>query len=265
MSSKSRAEPRLALVTGAASGIGRATALRLAADGCRVIALDRSADALAALHADHPDVPFLDSVCDVGDTAALPGVVDALVARHGPIRVLVNNAGTWGGGPIRELDDATWQRALDVNVTAPFVLMRSLAPVLAAAGGGAVVNVASRNALRSSVNNAAYDASKAALTALTRTAAGEFASIGVRVNAVCPGVIATPADPAIEQPLFKAAYTRLIPLDRYGRADEIAAVIAFLVSDDASFVTGESILVDGGQIACQDNGRFMQIPGLRAD
>ena len=126
-----------------------------------------------------------------------------------------------------------------------------------------MVCVASRNAYRSSTNNAAYDASKAALVGLMRTAAGEFARPGIRVNAVSPGVISTPATPEVEEPLFKAAYLKQIPLDRYGTAADIAAVIAFLLSDEAAFLTGQDVIVDGGQIACQDNGRFMEIPGLR--
>jgi NAD(P)-dependent dehydrogenase (short-subunit alcohol dehydrogenase family) len=134
---------------------------------------------------------------------------------------------------------------------------------MAEAGGGGVVTVASRNAFRSSTNNAGYDASKAAVVALTRTAAGEFARNNIRVNTVCPGVISTPGNSSAEESLFKAAYTKQIPMDRYGEPEEIARVISFLLSEASSFLTGQAIIVDGGQIACQDNARYLEIPGLR--
>ncbi len=258
-------EPGLALVTGAGQGIGEAAVRRFVRDGMRVIALDRSEQGVAALAEALPGQVVSPCRFDLTETAEIPALIDRLAREHGPITVLVNNAGVWPGAPITEMPDETWQINFAVNVTAPFALIRAVAPIMAEAGGGAVVNVSSRNAYRSSTNNAAYDASKAAVVALTRTAAGELARQNIRVNAVCPGVIATPADAGIEEPLFRAAYTRQIPMDRYGRADEIAGVIAFLVSEDASYVTGQAIIVDGGQIACQDNQRFMEIPGLKGD
>lgn len=253
-----------ALVTGAASGIGKSTTLRLLDRGRPVIALDRSESGLAELARQSPDKLLTPITCDLAHTSELAFLAGKLLEQHGPITALANVAGAWPGGPLTQMSDDTWNLNFAVNVTASFVLIRALAPAMAKAGGGAIVNISSRNAFRSSVGNAAYDASKAALVALTRTAAGELARDNIRVNAICPGVIATPGDAAtIEDQLFKAAYTKLIPLDRYGRPEEIASVITFLLSDDASFITGQALIVDGGQMACQDNRRFLEIPGLK--
>lgn len=259
----SERQSELALVTGAAGGIGLATVRRLLEAGMRVIASDRHASDLAGIKKEIDSEGLITVAWDLSRPRRLPGLIKKTVDRHGAITRLVNNAGVWPGGPLTEMSDETWNLNLSVNVTAPFVLIREIAPAMARAGGGAIVNVSSRNAFRSSTNNAAYDASKAALAALTRTAAGELAGDNIRVNAVCPGVIDTPAASADLDELFVAAYRKLIPLDRFGDPDEIAAVIAFLLSDDAGFVTGQAILADGGQFACQDNRRFMEIPGLK--
>lgn len=252
-------EKPLALVTGAGGGIGAAIATRLVEDGMRVLALDRDEQSLALL-AD------CDEMCavafDLADLKGTPGFLAELVREYGVPTRLALNAGVWPGAPIAEMSDEVWQINFAINVTSPFAFMRELAPQMARVGGGAFVCTASRNAYRSSVNNAAYDASKAALLGLMRTAAGEFAAAGIRVNAVSPGVVSTAATPEIEEPLFKAAYRKQIPMDRYGVPEDIAGVCAFLLSDDARFVTGQDVVVDGGQIACQDNERFMQIPGL---
>ncbi len=256
---------RTALVTGAASGIGKATAIRLLEEGMRVIALDRSVERLAALGEEMKGRSLSTVECDLSQADRLAGLIDDIVQKHGPVTALANVAGVWPGGPLARLSDEAWHLNFAVNVTAPFVLIRSLAPVMAQAGGGGIVNVSSRNAFRSSVGMSGYDASKAALVALTRTAAGELARDNIRVNAICPGVIDTPGDSAtIDDKLFKAAYIKLIPMDRYGQPEEIASVICFLLSKDSSFITGQAIIVDGGQIACQDNGRFMEIPRLKA-
>ena len=254
----------LALVTGAAGGIGAATVARLLDDGHRVIALDRDPGGLARLAtagtADLATCTF--DLTAIGETDAL---LASLVETHGPITRLVLNAGVWPGAPIVDMSDEVWNLSFLVNVTSPFAFLRALAPVMAAAGGGAIVCVASRNAHRSSTHNAAYDASKAAVLGLVRTAAGEFAGHRIRVNAVSPGVVSTPATADAEAPRFKAAYLKQIPMNRYGVPDDIAGVIAFLLSTDAGFLTGQDIIVDGGQIACQDNQRFMEIPGLGPD
>lgn len=252
-------EKPLALVTGAGGGIGAAIATRLVEDGMRVLALDRDERSLALL-ADRDEMCA--AAFDLADLKGTPGFLAELVREYGVPTRLALNAGVWPGAPIAEMSDEVWQINFAINVTSPFAFMRELAPQMARVGGGAIVCTASRNAYRSSVNNAAYDASKAALLGLMRTAAGEFAAAGIRVNAVSPGVVSTAATPEIEEPLFKAAYLKQIPMDRYGVPEDIAGVCAFLLSDDARFVTGQDVVVDGGQIACQDNGRFMQIPGL---
>lgn len=256
-----REERPLGLVTGAARGIGAAIVARLLRDGLRVLALDRDEEGLAALAAEYGSIDTC--VFDLAQLDATPDFLAELVQTHGVPTRLALNAGVWPGASIAAMTDEIWNLNFAVNVTSPFAFMRALAPEMARVGGGAIVCTASRNAYRSSVNNAAYDASKAALLGLVRTAAGEFAGDGIRVNSVSPGVVATPATPEIEEPLFKAAYLKQIPLDRYGTPEDIAAVCAFLLADDAGFITGQDIIIDGGQIACQDNGRYMEIPGLK--
>jgi NAD(P)-dependent dehydrogenase (short-subunit alcohol dehydrogenase family) len=256
------AEQQWALVTGAARGIGRSIVERLMRDGRKVIGVDLDEEALGKLAAEYPGGKLAVCPFDLMNTGAIAATVRELAAEHGAISALVNNAGIWPGGPIAQMSDATWNAVLAVNLSAPFALIREVAPLIAAAGGGAVVNIASRNAFRSSTNNAAYDASKAGLVALTRTAAGEFAAAGIRVNAVCPGVVATPGETVLNDAHFNAAYIKQIPMDRYGRPEEVAATVSFLLGDDAAYITGQTIVVDGGHMACQDNQRFMEIPGL---
>ena len=260
---KQRSKP-FALVTGAASGIGKATTERLLRDGARVIALDRSAEALAKLAAaQKPRTPLWTAEFDLTKIAGIPDMVAQLVKQHGPITWLVNNAGIWFTAPIVGTTDEQWNAVLTVNLTAPFALIRSLIPVMIAAGGGRIVNVASRNAFRSTNNVVGYNASKTGLLGLTRAAAGELAKHRIRVNAVCPGVVHTPPlRDWVEDKQFYAAYTKQIPMGRFGKPEEIAAIIAFLLSDDAEFITGQTIIADGGQIACQDDERLMQILDL---
>lgn len=152
-----------------------------------------------------------------------------------------------------EIRDERWDYIYRVNVTAPFIFMREIAPVMMKHGNAVIINIASRNAMVSSKGSSAYDSSKAALVALTRTASGELAPHGIRVNAICPGVINTPAN----QDLFddKEAsqnYLRLIPMRRYGEPEEITGIAYFLTTDDAGFITGQMIVADGRQMAFMD-------------
>ena len=261
---KHRPQP-LVLVTGAASGIGKATSERLLHDGARVIALDRSAKALAKLANEKGrNAPLYVREFDLLQIGECSHLIRSLVREYGPITRLVNNAGIAHTAPISKTTDDQWNATMAINLTAPFALIRALIPVMTSVGGGRIVNVASRNALRSTNNVAAYNASKAGLLSLTQTAAGELAKHGIRVNSVCPGVINTPMTRDwVDDRVFYSAYIRQIPMGRFGKPEEIASIISFLLSDDAEFITGQTIIADGGQIACQDNERFMEVLSLR--
>jgi NAD(P)-dependent dehydrogenase (short-subunit alcohol dehydrogenase family) len=249
-------EPDIALVTGAASGIGRAIARRFHEEGLTVIALDRSEKDLRLLSDEMPIIP---AVFDLGDTSEIPSLIERLVLENGPISILVNNAGAWHYEPIVKITEDTWEHIFRINVTAPFLLIREIAPVMLGAGRGTIVNIASRNAMVSSMGSAAYDSSKAALVALTRTAAGEFASKGICVNAICPGVINTTAnDDLLADQKALDDYLKLIPQARYGEPEEIAGLTYFLTTKDARFITGQTIVADGGQMAFSDWKRLFE-------
>lgn len=251
------AEAPLALVTGAAGAIGGVIVQRLLAAGHRVLAIDQAGPGLDALAAEHDATRLTPIGFDLADAVGTPALLTDILAAHGAVQRLVLNAGVWPGAPIVDMPDDIWQLNFAVNVTSPFLFLRGLAPAMAAAGGGAVVCTASRNAHRSSTGNAAYDASKAALLGLMRTAAGELARDNIRVNAISPGVVSTPSTAEIEAEPFRSAYLRQIPMNRYGRAEDIAGVCLFLLSEEAAYITGQDIIVDGGQIACQDNSRLI--------
>jgi len=241
------------IVTGASSGIGRATTLKFAAAGASLLAVGRDAAALAAVV---KEAATLGGRADlfVADVTA-PDMPDRIVAacleRFGTLTTLVNAAGIIATGTIESTTDEQWAKVMDINLHAPFRLMRAATDALIASGGS-IVNVSSVNGLRSFPGLIAYCVSKSAVDHLTRCAALELASKGVRVNAVNPGVTVSNLHRrgGMSEESYEAFLTRsreTHPLGRPGQPDEIADVIFFLASDGAKFMTGETIPVDGGR------------------
>jgi NAD(P)-dependent dehydrogenase (short-subunit alcohol dehydrogenase family) len=248
---------QVALVTGGAKGIGKATVARLVTEGARVVVVDLDETALAALmRTSDPDQVSI-RAADVADEVALTSVVKDTERQFGRLTVLINNAGIQHAEALADVPIATWDRLLDVNLRAAFVAIQAAIPQLAA-GGGAIVNVASMNGLVAEANVAPYSAAKAGLVNLTRAAAMELAPRGIRVNCVCPGMtdtsmfrsatLAVSSDPEgdLRQRL------RRIPAGRLVEPAEVAAAIAFLASSDASGITGASLAVDNGILAGWD-------------
>jgi NAD(P)-dependent dehydrogenase (short-subunit alcohol dehydrogenase family) len=239
--------PKVALVTGAARGIGLAVAKRFLADGWRVALLDIEGEllhgAVGALSA--PDYT-LALHCDVSDAAAVTAAVEAVQRRFGRLDALVNNAGVAVFASVLETSDQDWSRILAVNLTGPFLCTKAAAPLMREHGSGAIVNITSISAVRASTLRSAYGTSKAGLAHLTKQLAVELASLGIRVNGVAPGPVETAMAKAVHTPEIRADYHDAIPLNRYGLEEELAEAVFFLCSERASYITGQILAVDGG-------------------
>ncbi len=234
---------KTALITGAARGIGLATAEIFQANGYRVAILDRDAQALSAAAAQLPQAePMLFDLA-LPETAA--EVARQIEEKFGALAALVNNAGVADFGPIEDCDRAMWRKVMDTNLDGMFHLTQALTPQLKA-GTGSVVNIASISGLRASTLRVAYGTSKAAVMQLSKQQAVELGEYGIRVNCVAPGPVRTKLAMAVHTQDIIDAYHDAIPLNRYGHEHEIGEVIYFLCSQKASFVTGQVIAVDGG-------------------
>ncbi|WP_298725443.1 SDR family oxidoreductase [uncultured Ferrovibrio sp.] len=238
---------KVALITGAARGLGLAAATRFLSDGWRVAMLDILGDALrdAVQGLNQPDAT-LALEADVSDPAAVQAAVKRAHAHFSRIDALVNNAGIAIFKPILEVSLEDWQRVLAVNLTGPFLMAQAVAPIMRDQGGGAIVNITSISGLRASTLRVAYGTSKAGLAHLTKQQAAELGEYGIRVNAVAPGPVDTAMAKAVHTPEIRADYHDHIPLNRYGEESELANTIYFLCSDQASYITGQVLCVDGG-------------------
>ena len=235
----------VAFVTGASSGIGAACARRFTDEGATVAGFDLQDPADG-----HPLEGFW--TLDVRDEAAIVDAVAAAVAQVGPPTVLVNAAGVSGAGDVATLDEAEWDRIVDINLKGTYLVGKHVVPHLTAAGRGSVVNLASIEGLVGLPSQAAYNASKGGVVLLTQNMAVDYGLSGVRVNCLCPGVIETPMTEVLSLPGLEEVrdtFAAMHLLGRFGQPDEVAAAALFLASDDASFVTGHALVVDGGLMA----------------
>lgn len=250
---------RHAVVTGGGRGIGAATAHRLAREGARLTLLGRDLEVLTATAAALPHTAAAVAVaCDVTDSAAVTAAFAAARDEHGPVDILVNNAGQAGSAPLARTDDELWQRMLAVNLTGTFLCTRAALPDLLAAGRGRIVNVASTAGQRGYAYVAAYAAAKHGVVGLTRSLALEVAATSITVNAVCPGFAATDllresvanvaAKTGRSEHQALAEFTKHNPQGRLVEPDEVADAVAWLCSDGAASVTGQSISISGGEV-----------------
>ncbi len=245
-----RFEGKVALVTGGLSGIGQAIARRLADEGARVVAADISAP-VGPLG----DGEVMPARLDVSDPASVMALIAEIEATQGKLDVLVNSAGIGKDVPFLDTSLDLFDRIVAVNLRGTFVVGQEAARLMARGGGGSIVNIASVSGMRGNVGRAAYGASKGGVVVLSQVMAVDLAAHGIRVNVVAPGPIDTPLVAAMHDPAIREAWTRAVPLRRYGSPEEVAAAAAFLSSDEAGFVTGHVLAVDGGFLGTGLSGR----------
>jgi len=241
-------DQRVALVTGAGQGIGRAVAERLVRDGLAVAVNDldegRAASVAAALGRESLAAPG-----DVARSASIGAIVEQVLSRFGRLDALVTCAGILYPTRFGEIPEEEWRRTMDVNLNGVFLCMRAVVPAMAARGFGRIVNISSTAGKSvSTLGGAHYTASKAGVLGLTRAAAKELAPLGITVNAVCPGLIDTEMVRANVSPDRLEAYRTSFPIQRLGTPEEVAGLVSFLVSDEASYITGASTDINGGDL-----------------
>lgn len=238
---------KVAIVTGASRGLGRACAVALAGQGCRVLAAARSLDDLKSLQAAWPQ-HVVARQCDMLDAASVAKLPAEAVAAFGRLDIVVNNAGIAPAGAFLEQSDQVWNDVFAVNVTAPAVLSRAAGRYLVPQRSGKIINIASTSGILGKPTLVAYSASKGALLQFTKALAGEWASSNVQVNAIAPGAFVTDAQRAVlESPQILERRVRKIPAKRMGDDHEIGPLVCYLASPKSSFVTGAVYVIDGGE------------------
>jgi NAD(P)-dependent dehydrogenase (short-subunit alcohol dehydrogenase family) len=263
-----RLDGRVALVTGAASGIGYETALRFAMEGARVVGLDLQEPAeWKRIDGAAPAASF--HVADVRDAEAQAAAARATVRDHGRIDVLVTAAGVAGGGPVHLISPEEWQRVQDVNLTGTFLSAKAVLPAMLEQRSGSIVTVASVEGLEGAEGGSTYNASKGGVILLTKNLAMDYGRMGIRANCICPGFIDTPLFRQVVggegfPEKYRERIRRQHELGRFGRPEEVASAALFLASDDASFVHGVALPVDGGFTAGHHVG-VVELMGLSGE
>jgi NAD(P)-dependent dehydrogenase (short-subunit alcohol dehydrogenase family) len=247
-----RLKDKVALLTGAGSGIARATAELFSSEGARVVIADSATDAgcesVRAIEQAGGEATF--ALVDVSKSDQVAAMVETALAAYGRIDILFNGAAVLSYGTILETDETAWNRVLGINLTGTFLCCRAVIPHMVRQGGGAILNVASTVGAHDACARAvSYVSSKAGVTLLTRCLAIDHAGQGIRVNAMCPGPTDTPMLRNAKTPEELEAFAKTYPMKRLAKPEELARAALFLVSDDASFVTGSVVYVDGGQTA----------------
>ncbi len=239
---------KTAIITGGGAGIGAATAKRFAADGANVVVADIDPEAAKAVATEIAGAggQAIGIQCNVSDGVALSAAVGTAVQQYGALHIIVNNAagGAAGGRPVHAVDEKDWDDSFNINVKAGYLLAKAAIPHLEAAGGGSILWTSSLGGKQGTENMGVYGATKAAIVNLVKTMSLELGPTGIRVNAICPGTIRTPGLLRMGVPVEALAH--MIPLGRLGEPHDIANLFAFLASDDAAYITGQSIDVDGG-------------------
>jgi NAD(P)-dependent dehydrogenase (short-subunit alcohol dehydrogenase family) len=245
-----RLDDRVAFITGAASGIGAACALRFAGEGARIAGLDINQPEPSAwkqVATAAPDESF--HIADVRDEKAIAAAVAEVVERFGRIDILINSAGTGGGGPVHMLPTEEWDRVVDINLKGTYFVCKYVLAQMLAQESGNVINIASVEGIEGFEGGSAYNASKGGVVLLTRNLAIDYGRKGIRANAICPGFIKTPLADAVFNEALQEPLQRVVEatqLGRMGEPEEIAGGALFLASDDASYVTGQNLVIDGG-------------------